>query len=633
MAEDVKNKINEKLEHSKVLSHEEKRPGVHELDIQVGEGGLPLRELAYLTGEGGVSPVSQRTGYSYKEDASVITRDFIRRVDLDLLIDAGDPARLPPDKIYSKALNLYRTKGAYGTVIDTLTNFAAKGFKNDIDDPEIKLVYDTWVRDTNFKETVEKVFFDFFRVGIVRTMKIVGKFEPKLRPENFQTIMNKKRSQASQYGTSENMRTLLAYKELGAAKKIWSKSYVPLKYTILDPRLLDIKGPLLFDQTETFLKPEAFKELRALLQSPASQTQEEKDFIRKLPKELVEQINSNKPVKIPAELVGKCDYRRQDYERWPIPRVVRSFDSMDYKDHLIKADISTLDGITNYILKITIGNDEHPVVSQDQLETVARLFDTSSKSFNIVWNHTLEIEKITSPEISQILGQDKFEQVNDDLTQSWGITRALLDGKLQGNARSVETAIKAFAEEVNYARRCVKRWIEHEYEEIALSLGFNRYPVVRFDENALKDEIMLMTVIQGMIDRRIISYETGIERLGLDFPTELANMMQEKPMVQDGILGIIGSPYNPKAFPAEQPPSEKDSTPSGKETLLTQKDLQDFQKNVEKMIQEGLSNVQKNQRTPKGTPSEGRPKKGGATKPISRQSSPNTKPPKPKKAT
>jgi hypothetical protein len=199
---------------------------------------------------------------------------------------------------------------------------------------------------------------------------------------------------------------------------------------------------------------------------------------------------------------------------------------------------------------------------------------------------------------------------------------------MQGSSRAIDVAIKAFAEEVNFARRCVQRWIEHEYEEIALALGFNRYPIPRFDENALKDEIMLMSVIQGMMDRRIISYETGIEKLGLDFDTELANMMQEAPMVQAGYLGIIGSPYNPKVLPGEGTPSSKDSTPSGNETTLTKKDFEDFKKNMEKMVQEGLTNIQETQRTPKGTPSEGRPRRGGATKPLGPRTSPAIKPPK-----
>lgn len=622
MAENVKGVINEKLQNAEVLSHRELRPGVHEMELRVGENGRPARELAYLTGDNQTSPIK------FHEGGRVLTRDYVRRIDLDLLIDAGDPARLSSERIYSKALNLYKTKGFYGTVIDTLTNFAAKGFKNDIDDSAIKLFYDTWAREVDFHNTVEKIFFDFFRVGLVRTLKVVGKFEPKLKPEDFDKVVNTK-ARAGFSGTDPSLKQLMAYTELGAAKKTWSKSFVPTKYTILDPRLVDIKGPLFFDQTQTYLKPEAFKELKDLLTTPSKQTKEQKEFIRTLPKDLVASIKAGKPVLLPQELVGKCDYRRQDYERYPMPKVLRAFDAMDYKDSLVKADFSTLDGITNYILKITIGSDEYPVTSQEELETVAKLFDTSSKGFDIVWNHTLEIEKITFPEISQILGQEKFQQVNDDLSMSLGVTRALLDGETSGNAKAIDVATKAFIEEVNYARRCVTRWINNEYEEVALAVGFDRYPRVRFDDLALKDEIMLMSVIQGMIDRRILSYETGIEKLGFDFGNELTNMLNEKPMVQDGTLGIIGSPYNPKALPPSEVPSNKDTTDDSNKVTVTKQDLMDFQKNVELMLQTGLKNVQPLQRTPKGTPSEGRPRSGGKGKPRQRSTKPNLAPPKP----
>jgi len=619
MADATKDKLNQGLENSKVLSHDEVSPGVHEMEIDVGPSGRNFQELAYLTGQDG-----QPSPLRYHEGGRVVSRDFLRRVDLDLLVPEGSPLRLKPDKLYQKAINFYKTKGSYGTIIDTLTNFASKGFKNDVDDPDIKLFYDTWNREIDFQQTVENIFFDLFRVGMVRTFKLVGKFDPKLKPENFDQIIQS-RANANQFQTADSLKQLMAYKDVAAAKKIWSKSFVPLKYTILNPTLIDIKGTLMFDQTETFLKPQAFKEIAEMMKKARKLNPEQRKFINSLPKELKDAIKKNQPVKLPPELVGKCDYRRQDYERFPTPRVMRAFDSLTYKEELQKADISTLDGITNYILKITIGNDEHPVTSQTELETVARLFDTTSKSFDIVWNHTLKIEKITFPEIKQILGQDKFKQVNDDLSTSFGVSRALLDGQIQGNQKAIDTATRAFAEEINYARRCVKRWIDHEYEEVALAMGFNHFPQVRFDENALKDEIMMMSIVQGMIDRRIISYETGIEKLGFDFDTELANMRQEKKWVQDGVLGIIGSPYNPKAIPAEQPVPEKDETKDGKKTVITREDLDDFRKNVEKTITE---NVQKIQRTPTGTPSEGRPRKGRG-KPRQKQTQPNTKPRKP----
>jgi len=620
MSEEVKDKINQGLENSTVLAHEEVSPGVHKMEIDVGPEGRNVKELAYLTGEG-----NQPSPLRYHEGGRVISRDFIRRVDLDLLLEQGSPLKLKPDKLYQKAINFYKTKGSYGTVIDTLTNFASKGFKNDVDDPDIKLFYDTWNREIGFQQTVENIFFDLFRVGMVRTFKLVGNFSPKLKPENFDQVV-KSRTNANQFQTADSMKELMAYKDIAAAKKIWSKSFVPLKYTILNPTLIDIKGTLMFDQTDTFLKPAAFKELAEMIKNTRKLTPEQRKFITSLPRELKDAIKKNQPVKLPPELVGKCDYRRQDYERFPTPRVLRAFDALTYKEELQKADFSTLDGITNYILKITIGNDEHPVTSQSELETVAKLFDTSSKSFDIVWNHTLDIEKITFPEIRQILGQEKFKQVNDDLSTAFGVSRALLDGQIQGNQKAIETATRAFSEEINYARRCVKRWIDHEYEEVALAMGFDRYPQVRFDENALKDEIMMMSIVQGMIDRRIISYETGIEKLGFDFDTELSNMRQEKKWVQDGVLGIIGSPYNPKAIPAEQPVPETDETKKkGKPTVVTQEDLQDFQKNVENLINQGLKNIQPVQRTPTGTPSEGRPRKGRG-KPKKKQTQPNTKP-------
>jgi hypothetical protein len=620
MSDEVKDKINEKLEHSKIVSHEEVRPGVHEMEIDVSPTGRPYKELAYLDpGRGDSNPLK------FHEGGRVITRDYIRRADLDLLVGKPSVLKADPQRIYQTAMDFYKTKGPYGTTVDTLTNFAAKGFKNDIDDEDIKLFYDTWNQEIDFQGTVENIFFDFFRVGMVRTFKLVGKFDPKLKPENFESIINK-RTQANKFETTGELKRLMAYRDVAAAKKVWSKSYVPLRYTILNPTLVDLRGSLLFDQQETYLKPEAFKELAELLKKASTKlTQEQKKFISQLPKEFREAVKKNQPVKLPPELVGACDYRRQDYERYALPRVARTFDDMNYKEELKKADYSTLDGITNYILKVTIGNDNHPVTEQSQLETIARLFDTSGKSFDMVWNHTLEIEKITFPEISEILGQEKFAQVNDDLDQALGVTRALLDGKLQTNSAAIGAALKGFGEEVNYARRCVKRWIDHEYEEVALAMGFARYPQVRFDENALKDEIMMMSVIQGMIDRRILSYETGIEKLGFDFANELANFIQETPMVQDGILGIIGSPYNPKALPAQTPPSDRDTTPSGKPTTVTQKDLKDLQKNIEKMVK---TNIQKVQRTPTGTPSEGRPRKGGG-KPRQRSTKPNTKPRKP----
>lgn len=481
----------------------------------------------------------------------LIELDPLTRSDLDLL----KPSVLQdsPQDIYQRAVDYYRTRDVYGSHINVLTNFAAKGFENDIEDPKIKEFYDNWNVDTGFDYFVDMLFFDLFRVGMVRTYKVLGRYEPEvnhLRPF---------KSSAS--------------RETGISKNRYSKSFLPLRYTILNPTAVVIKGSLMFGQTATFLKKEAGKEIKVLLEMKKSDLSDfQRKIIDHLPSDFKKAVLAGEDIPLDPNLLGEVDYRRMPYERYPLPRASRAFESIEFKDELRKADYSTLDGITNYILLIRVGNDTFPVKKQDTLDRASELFDTVSKSYKVVWNHTLDVEKITSPEIGEILGFEKYRQVNGDITGGMGVIRALIDGLGDSSSAATELAVKSIIEEINYARRQVTRWIYNEYRQVALAMGFDRFPKVRFDDMALRDEIQMMSIVQGMIDRRIISYRTGQKKLGFDPDTELAQMEAERPLVEDGILGIIGSPFQ-------------------------------------------QSGRQGTQGTPKGTPSEGRPRGRPAKKP------------------
>jgi hypothetical protein len=56
----------------------------------------------------------------------------------------------------------------------------------------------------------------------------------------------------------------------------------------------------------------------------------------------------------------------------------------------------------------------------------------------------------------------------------------------------------------------------------------------------------------------MLSYRTAIESLGFDYPTELHNMEEEFPLVEAGLFGLVGSPWQ-KATPTGGSPS---GTPS-----------------------------------------------------------------------
>jgi hypothetical protein len=499
-----------------------------------------------ITGE--VLRYSDRAATPSRLSLDPLTRDYL---------DLARPSVMEStaQELYKRSIEYYRTKAVYGSSINILTNYASKGFENDIDDLTIKNFYDNWVIDSGFDEIVEKIFFDFFRVGLVRTYKTLGKYEPKIN--HLSVIPGQKARKVS----------AKFIKETSAPKNRYSAKFIPVAYTILNPTLIVIRNNNMFGQSETFLKAEAGADLKKLLQKDRNDlTDYEKKIIDNLPNSWKVAIEANKDIPLDPSLLGYVDYRKMPYETYPIPRGARAFEAVDFKDDLMMADSSTLDGITSYILKVTVGNDTFPVKNQDVLETASRLFDTASKSFKVVWDHTLNIEKITSPEMADILGPEKYVEVDRDMTAALNFPRALIDGESDSGESALTLAVKSVIEEINYARTQVKRWIHREYAEVAKVVGFDRYPNVRFDDMALRDELAMMSIVQGMIDRRIISYQTGQKKLGFDPTTEVSQLESEKPLVLDGTLGILGSPYQQSA------------------------------------------GIQSQQRTPSGTPSEGRPK-------------------------
>ena len=519
------------------------------------------------------------TPHIHRSNASVMTKDILSRslIQLNQGKDAYDE---DPINLYSKALRYYYTDPLVGSALAFLSSIACKGFENDIDDPDIKNFYDSWTFDVKFEELLEWVFLDFFRISQVTTYKYIAAYEPGIS-----TVSPKA-------GKKAKKPKKVSGKELAAKKNIWSKGHLPIGYTVLNPLLVTIDGNLLFDNVSISMKmPDELKKL--LTKDSKDLSLDEKTLIKNLPSDVKNAATSGSNLVLDSRLVSTITYKKMPYERYARPRIARVFDSLDYKRALKDADLSTLEGISNYILKVTIGNDEYPATTQEELTAVASLFNTPNKSFDVVWNHTLKVEKIVSPEIASILGQEKYAQVNDDITSGLSMTRALIDGgSLQGK-ESVDWAIRGVREDIDYARRQVTRWIYDEYRQIAEAMGFDRFPKVRWDEGILKDDILYKNVIANMVDRRMLSYNTALETLGFDFDNELSNMQVELPLVEQGFFGLIGSPFQKSAGgPAAQ------GTPGGAPV--------DPNASADPNAKQGVK-VQPTQKAPKGTPSAGRP--------------------------
>lgn len=492
----------------------------------------------------------------------------------------------------SKALDLYKRSkqeyyrtGIYGTHLDLLSNFAATGFYNEINNPEIKEYYDAWAVDTQFVDTVRKIFHDLFQYSVAYVLRATGPYEP--HADGISSIPGKDLNRKTAAGNKAYIAKLfneyikknfesssLDFNKFSeaydtATKHLAAKGSVPVKYTLLDPTFITLTSAGFFGAYSVTMSSKGYKTIKDVMKSikedPASVSKAVKDSISMLPPGLKRAITDDEDYTFKDEEISVIFLRKPDPEVYAKPRGSRAFDSFDYKDELKKADYATVDGIYNYILKITVGNDQHPVTDESVLDSLAEAFNTPQKAFSIVWNHTLDIEKITTTEVGAILGKAKYEPVDDEITAALGFARALIDGK-ELSADGATLITKSLQSEIAAARDKVTAWIYRQYREVAVSAGFNSYPVVRWKESVIntdKDSVTRASYMQ-MLDRKAISIQTYMREAGLDFDTEVSRMEQEKPLIDADILRA-GSPYQ-ETVGTESGPSGDQGRPKGQPT-------------------------------------------------------------------
>jgi hypothetical protein len=569
----VENNKNDKLKfQNEIESFKKEHPDVELADITPGkeEGqynfifkskGLPFLPAANQPSFSKL-PADLRQKLSTR--ASTAYRDMLYKSDLHLA--PIDPSSESPAALYAKVKAYYRSKDVFGSYVDIIVNLAMSGFENDCEDAKIKEFFDNWAEDIDITKILEWVFFELVTTGFVRTYKVVGPYTPGVNS------LRKMPSPPTPVNTAKGKR------EGAERKKRWSANYVPIWYTVFNPTEIILKGIPEFGIVRTFLKPNDQLSELVRKEQIKTLTPAEQKIVDGIPTEFKKSILAGEEIELDPDLIGEVDYKKQPYELYPIPKGTRAMDAMDLKDAFKHADWSTIDGITSEILVITIGDKENPVLTEEELQAVSDLFNTPQKAYSVVWNHTLQVNRVPVENADQIFGSSKFEQVERDISGSFSVPRAIVDGVMYGNISdsALTLASQALVAEIEYIRSQVKRWIYTEYKPIAETFGFNRYPAVRWNTMILKDEIKMKALIQGLVDRRIMSYDTALKLLDLDPGYEKKMLTQEAPYVQKGDYGVSGSPYQKNAG---------DSSP-----------------------------IQPTQRTPKGTPSEGRPQNEPAPK-------------------
>jgi hypothetical protein len=429
----------------------------------------------YQLGKGSVmsryEPSARQGGYPFTSNDSPYTQVYA-----NLPID--------PHKKIKLAVELYFKEPIVGSVIDMMVDFSASGFTNECDDAEVKKIYDKWCEEMNINELLEKIFLEYYRSGNVTV-----------------------------YRSQDNAKVKRKRRKAVSGEVDIQEYQFPSGYSVLNPMNVYVNGSMFANTERVQLK--VTDEMSNLLRdsSPTSNT------IQDIPPDIARDVrNGGTFVTLNPELTSRITRKKMDYERYASPFLERVFEPIMYKAKLRLMDMSTIEGLVNQLVTVTIGDKDFPATDED-LEAVAALFQTPNKAYTVFWNHTLKVT-FHKPEGIDTLTGDKYAQVNEDIMAGLGVSRSLLDGGGGGSGSNFSNSwisILSFIERLENARNKVKYWIENEYRRIARENGFKSFPKVRFNKMNLREDTYISDVLLAMYDRGLIDEEDILTETGREY--------------------------------------------------------------------------------------------------------------------
>lgn len=411
------------------------------------------------------------------------------------------------------AQQYFKSDPLVGKIIEIMKSFANDGFKNEHPDPEIKKWYDDWCQAVEIDLVLDWIFLELFKTGNVTVYRELVPYKNGM----------------FKFGAPE-------YFTNAAAKKEWSRKQIPIAFTVIDPTTVYADESHNNPFKDKFFISEDQVTIEASKSDPNTFT------VKNGVTESVKKILKQDTAPLSSKKYQRILRMRQPYESYGSILMERAFNAIYEKNKMRQIDLDTMNSSLNQIIKVTVGSDEFPATPR-QLKAVAQAFQNVGKSQIIFWNHTLKVEAIKNE--TKLIDEARYARVDADIRNAFGISEILLGGGgSKTNFATSYLSLKAFLTNLIDARKTVLRWLDLQYKDIAESVGFSSYPKPTFNMLSLTDEIAEKQIVMQLVDRGIISYETAQSTLGFDPKIELERRRREIPLVSEGVLGFIGSPYH-----------------------------------------------------------------------------------------
>ncbi|MEM8875314.1 MAG: hypothetical protein AAGD32_13790 [Planctomycetota bacterium] len=322
---------------------------------------------------------------------------------------------------------------------------------------------------------------------------------------------------------------------VATAQAAWEEGWIPGAYTIFDPLQIDIKGP----REMSWLRKPYLRIGADLSKAAKDPNPDQQQVLNKLPVEMLAAIRAGETsVALPPNICHIAFGDKQPYEKYPTPIARHAFGALRMKFKLLKMDEATADQVKDRILLVKLGDSEYPMFDPSQIDAAVRLFQlrTGGADMHLFWNHAIELEWV-EPSTDSLVQTEKYNHWNDEIRTAYGINRVFTgtDGKTGSQGGDILN-LKGVVEEVSEAQQKFIEFLNQELRLLRTALGLSADVNVTFQQLNLRDENEFMAAIMQMVMNGLIDVQTALETLGFHFPTIEARMELTKKLRAKGLF-------------------------------------------------------------------------------------------------
>lgn len=313
---------------------------------------------------------------------------------------------------------------------------------------------------------------------------------------------------------------------------------------VLNPDYIEVKDNPLSDEPEFYLMPD--EELRLLVQRREPST-----IYNKLPQKLIDLVSAGQPIPLSSRSISHLKHKASPYGTYGHSIVQRLFSILAYKTKLMTANWIVAERLILPIRVVKLGTSERPASEMEIQDVVNQLAAVANDpNLTIVTHHAFETEWIgATGKIHSIV--QELEQIGKEILDGLMLNQAILNGDMASYS-SAQVGIEILIRRLENWRNYLKEWVEENiFLPVAMMQGFvdkeetellgetvYLYPKLKWNDLKLRDNTNKIQSFMQLYDKQLISAETLLNEVGLDYDVEVKKRREETVTASpDGMLG------------------------------------------------------------------------------------------------